>query len=120
MGGLRAPLYERKNMGAVTFPLGVSKESQGIINDKRSVRVLCVPSTSYATGGDTVPLGTLGLKTLDKVLVDANANNTSGLTQRLAGTPNVPLLQFYDAADTEVANGSNNSARAFVGLFLGT
>jgi len=109
-------------MGTISLPFGVAKENQGVINSKRSVRALVAGSTSYATGGDVIPLAALGLKVVDRVFHDAGTDSIgdSGVSVRLAGTPEVPLLRFFDAVNTEVANATNLSTRQTTLIFLGT
>lgn len=115
-------------MGTLTFPLGTpSNNDQGVLGSKRSVRAVVTPSTSYATGGETIPLASLGLKVINNVFVlagNAMLNDFSGVNPgysvRLGGTAEVPKLLLYDTSATEVAAASNLSARPIGLMFIGT
>lgn len=115
-------------MGATTFtralgPAGVMPAGDtfdGTYNQYRVVRGLLNFSTSYATGGDTFPLATIGLTQIHRLLVDDDISpSIGGLSVSLVSTnPAVPLLQCFDANLTEVTNATNLSTRAGIGVWL--
>lgn len=73
-------------------------------------------STSYATGGDTIPLASLGLPNgVDFIDVSGGATTPGGHAVEVVhgATPGTaPKLRVRDvAAGTELANASNNSGQ---------
>lgn len=80
-------------------------------------------SASYATGGDTVPVATLGLRNVNRILVEPFAASApgfqSGISIALGGTSGAPKLLAYDAVGTEVANLTNLSNRLVTVWFVG-
>jgi len=108
-------------MGTVAIT-AVPVTGQGVLGAKRAVTTTVTGSASYATGGDVIPLGPLGLRSLDDLIVPAGRGSAvnSGLSVRLAGTPGAPLLQFYDTQATQVANAVSLATRSLVVTFLGT
>lgn len=116
-------------MGACTFARAsgsLKDQAEGVLGTKRVVRGVVTFSSSYANpAGDTLPhlsQNGIGLAQIDKVLIDpdlAAAGVDVGLTVRLGGTPGARTLRAFDAANTEVGNGTNLSARAVPVWFIG-
>lgn len=110
-------------MGAVSIVAGTVK--RGLVGTAhgrhKDVEADINLSASYATGGDTLTPQALGLRAITSIsLVGTNFNTRkpvanaaaqAGMTLQLAGTETAPLVKAFDAANTEVANASNNSAR---------
>lgn len=72
-------------------------------------------SSSYATGGDTVPLAALELDTLHMLACNAITTPGGHAVEVIHGATEktAPLLRVRDvAAGTELANASNNSAQS--------
>jgi len=114
-------------MGAVTFtkatPGGTTlKGGHGtpVIDNKRVVRGTLTFSASYATGGDTLDLKTVGLTELTYILVDATAplGNISGLSILLGGTKIAPLISAFDSNATQVTSTTDLSARTAIPVWL--
>lgn len=113
-------------MGAVTF----ATVQHGVTtNGKRVVEAVVTFSNSYATGGDTLALGSLGLKRIDEVhvpshrldgLAVSDAQAQTGLSLQLGGTVAAPTLKAYVTANTEQTNATNQSTVAQVVRFVGT
>jgi hypothetical protein len=101
--------------------------SQGTLNNGegnwRVVRGSLALSTTYATGGDTIPMASVGLQEVRQILVDpvvdASNENRSGLSFELGGTPGAPTLVAYETLDTEVGSGTNQSTRPVPVWLLG-
>lgn len=75
-------------------------------------RCLVAMSSSYATGGDTVPLANLGLRNVTAILLEpASILARPGFNLELAGTSAAPKLQAWETANTEVANAVDLSTR---------
>lgn len=119
-------------MGAMTFARASGSkadlaESVNQGTDKRGVgyrvvRGVLTFSNSYATGGDTIPLASVGLKEIRQVLVDPVVSptnvNRSGLSVELGGTPSAPKLLAYDTNNTEVTAAVDLSTRAGTPVWL--
>ena len=87
----------------------------------RAVLVQVTHNTSYATGGDDLPIASLrGLNTVDAIMKvtgptttrfkgKAVTLSTCGASVRFAGTPTAPKIQLFvgAATPTEVANATN-------------
>lgn len=79
-------------------------------------------SSSYATGGDTVTLASLGVRSLDALIL--NSATTPGghaveVIHGAAGTT-APLLRVRDAATgAQLTNATDNSAQSVRALVLG-
>lgn len=115
-------------MGAVTIAnVANNAGSAGY----RSVSADVTFSASYATGGDTFPIATLGLSqvyqllTVDGTMADGSGANSAsrvyvpnphGIQVVLNGTPIAPTLKAFSGATTEVANATNLSTRGVVRL----
>lgn len=121
-------------MGACTFARASGSKadlaesvSQGTLNNGegnwRVVRGVLTFSASYATGGDTIPMASVGLQEVRQVLVDpvvaANNQNRSGLSVELGGTASAPTLVAYETLNTEVVNATNLSTRSVPVWLLG-
>ena len=89
----------------------------------RVVRGVLTFSASYATGGDTIPMATVGLQEVRQVLVDpqvdASNQNRSGLSVELGGTVTAPTLVAYETLNTEVVNATDLSTRSVPVWLLG-
>lgn len=119
-------------MGAVSF----ANITQSVVGDKRAVVADVTFSSSYATGGDTVTLSSLGLNEVDQVLCDSGylaptlaskkfTPVTHGTQVILSGTPKVPTLMAVTgatgSAGAEAAAASNLTSRGAVRCwFLGS
>lgn len=97
--------------------VAVANLTQGVSDNKRYVDADVTMSASYATGGDTVPVATLGLKVVDQILMHGN---NDGLSLDLGGTSQAPKLLAYDTDETEVSAATNLSARVLRVRFLGS
>lgn len=105
-------------MGACT----VSNLTNSVINSERVVTADLVPSASYATGGETVPIDKLGLKQISSVYVwggslalstqspTSRAANPHGVQLILAGTLSAPKLKAYKGSASEVSSTTDLSA----------
>lgn len=91
------------------------------LNGLRAVTADVVLSSSYATGGDTIPIATLGLRQLYEIwtkggtisngpLSKTYTANAAGIQLVLAGTSAVPLLKAFYGSATEVSSAHDNSA----------
>lgn len=109
-------------MGTIAIPLGINLGDHRVRNNKRAVTALITGSASYATGGETIPAATFGLRVVDDVEISAarGGSTNSGASVRLAGTPQAPLLIFYDAANVEVTAATNLTSRQFIATFIGS
>lgn len=113
-------------MGAVAITL----MTQGVAeNGKRVVEGVATFSNSYATGGDTVALTTLGLSQVDQIVIPSHrlsgaavsdAQAQIGSSIQLGGTVQAPKLKLYTSAGTEASNASDNSTVATVVRFIGS
>lgn len=120
-------------MGACTFaaaPAGTLPAdgvfvhpAMGGAGSQRMRRLQVNGSASYATGGESVSPASVGLRNVNKILVEpweaAQSASQSGLSVQLAGTPQAPLLRMFDAVGAEIAAASNVSARPFIIWFIG-
>lgn len=121
-------------MGAMTFARasgGKADLAESVVQgtdsrgmNYRVVRGILTFSTSYATGGDTIPLADVGLQEVRQVLVDPQVNgsgqNRAGISVELGGTPQAPKLIAYDTFATEVANATNIGTRTVPCWLLGS
>lgn len=115
-------------MGAVT----IANKVQGRSSNGRQKIVECdvTLSASYATAGDTVAIGSLGLKGVEVVQVSshhlitgkavATTSSRAGLSVELGGTKVAPKLLVYDAQGVEATAATNFAARGPIRVrFLG-
>lgn len=114
-------------MGAMTFAKATPGGSQllggqgtPVIENKRVVKGTLTFSSSYATGGDTLDLKTVGLTELTGLLQDGTVvlGNISGLSIMLGGTKSAPLILAFDANSTQVTNATDLSSRVAVPVWL--
>jgi len=95
---------------------GTVKKRDAGIGDHVEVTATVNLSTSYATGGDTVPLAVLGLKTIRALLICGGATTPGGhAIEVLMGATEVtaPLLRIRDAATgAQLTNATDNSAQS--------
>lgn len=111
-------------MGAVTFTRHTGSnadEADGVYRDYKVVRGLLTFSASYATGGDSLALGPVGMSEVRKILIDPSQGfNTSGLSIALGSgsTPTAPVIQAFETNNTEVVNATNLSARTPIPVWL--
>ncbi|NDC94971.1 hypothetical protein EBZ38_09610 [bacterium] len=94
-------------MGACTF----ANRRDGVIDNRRFVDVDVTCSSSYATGGDTVSLATLGLKVCDEIHVVGPVSVDSGVATSATATT------LVDSAKAWTVNGYANY---FVRILRGT
>lgn len=99
--------------------------------NKRIKRAVVAASASYATGGDSVALSSLGLKTVDNVLIIASEGGTrSGMMIPSSSyngkgvsfdvtDPAAPKMKVYTAAATEASAASDQSSVTVVAEFHG-
>ena len=85
---------------------------QGVDSEGRYWEGLIGFSSSYATGGDTLDLAEIALKTVEQVWIDISSGtgsfDTSGMSVEVDLTdPEVPLVLLYTGSATEATNGSN-------------
>ena len=125
-------------MGACTVtvisaPSGNFKSRGNSVHfNKRIKRAIIAPSSSYATGGDSISLATLGLAHVDYATVVSSEGGTrSGMqipsTSYRNGkgctvdvtTPTAPKLKLYTAANTEDTATTDNSAQRWLIEFYG-
>jgi len=94
----------------------------------RGVKGTLTFSSSYATGGDTIPKASVGLDTINAILVDpvGPTDAAGGLSVRLGGTPSAPTLAAFLAAGgvgagagTQVAAAANMTTHSVNVLLLG-
>jgi hypothetical protein len=115
-------------MGACTFnrgALGVFGTqlfggTEDVYKQFRVVRGTLVLSASYATGGDSLALGVVGLREAFALVIDPSRGlHGSGLAINLDITvPSAPKVIAYDAEATEVPNATNLSARTPIPVWI--
>lgn len=80
-------------------------------------------SSSYATGGDTVTLASLGVTRLQGLILGSSASSPAGHAIEVlygATEGDAPKLRVRDAATgAEIANATNLSAQSLRALVLG-
>lgn len=116
-------------MGAVAITNKQELGGLGLAQGKRYVRCTLTPTGTYATGGDTIPPLSLGLKNVTEMLVVTKGTvagrpavlSTMAARPSLAGTATVPLLQWHvgSATPAEVANATNLTATSIDVIFGG-
>jgi hypothetical protein len=109
--------------------VAIANITPGVAGALRSVTADVTFSSSYATGGDTVPLGQLGLQGVVSVHVRGGvladsaqvpsrsyAPTVHGVQVVLAGTVAAPKLKAYSGSTSEVANATNLSTTPAVNI----
>lgn len=80
-------------------------------------------STSYATGGDTVPLASLGVSRLAALILQSGATSPAGHAIEVVNGANeatAPLLRIRDVATgTEITSTTNLSAQTIRAVVYG-
>jgi hypothetical protein len=107
-------------MGAVAITRKQELGGLGLEQGKRYVRCTLTPTGTYATGGDTIPPLTLGLKNVTEMFLCLKGKvggiavvpSTMAARPSLSGTATVPLIQWHvgSGTPTEVANATNLTA----------
>lgn len=95
-----------------------------MLDNKRVVVADVTFSSSYATGGDTFALSSIGLHDLGSAWCEAGAFSASasggytptgsGLQVVLAGTTSAPKLKVFNGSSTEVSAATDLSAKTAV------
>ena len=112
-------------MGTFAAPtvLGRSREDK-----LQTVTFTVVGSGSYATGGDTLDLSTLGMTRIDHVTLGATGSAVADdqynclykrATAGAAATGLVKIRDLDEAADAEVANATSLAGVTFIGVVHG-
>lgn len=86
-------------MGACTF---ANRVEQSTVDGKRAVEIDLTMSASYATGGDTVALGTVGLNVVDRIEVIGAPATDSGKASSATATT------LVDSSKTWTVNAYSN------------
>lgn len=115
--------------------IAVTALHQGVQDNRRVVEATVTGSDSYATGGDTIPLSTLGLNRI--IAIDlpshgrggartamqgaaiSDAQAQTGKSVQLGGTVLIPKLKYFDTANTEVSAAADLSGVTHVIRFIG-
>ena len=100
----------------------VKKGAPGITPAGQAKIVDIALSSSYATGGDTVPLASLGFKDCNALSLCGAALSPAGhAIEVIYGAAGVaPLLRIRDAATgAEIANATNLSAQSIRAIAYG-
>lgn len=110
-------------MGATT----IANKKQGRIDNRKVVEADVTFSNSYATGGDTVSIGALGLKGVTGISLPShdlitrkavpNASSRIGVTVQLAGASTAPKLTAWLFPSTEVSPGDLSGVTIRVRFF---
>lgn len=109
----------RGEYGKVGSGIGVTGYNS---HGDRYVIVQVAPSSSYATGGDSISLASLGLSEVRQAWIEAtqSASANGGVSCEVVVTdPKAPLLKLYTAAATEAGAASDNSTRSWTIRFVG-
>lgn len=110
-------------MGACTFTRASGSsadEAESVYEGYRVVRGTITFSNAYANpAGDTLPLASIGLQEVRRILVDPLLGfNTAGLSIALGGTPSAPTVTAFETNNTQVVNATDLSARTPVPVWL--
>ena len=89
-------------MGACTFTI----TGQGVLGRYRVVKGDLTFSDSYATGGDTLALTSVGLQEVRSLLVESNTQGASVVLD--AANPSAPKFKLYTGDGTEATSTSDN------------
>lgn len=100
----------------------LTNRTDGVTADgKRWVEFDVALSDSYATGGDTVSLNTVGLKVVDAIYIVGAVGTASGVEVRPVTTsPTAPKVSAYTAAATQATAASDQSGVAARLRFIGS
>lgn len=105
-------------MGAVAL----TNRTDGVTtNGKRWVEYDVALSDSYATGGDTVSLNTLGLKVVNEIHIVGTVGTASGVEVRpVTTTVTAPKVSVYTGANTQATAASDQSGTSVRLRFIGS
>lgn len=88
---------------------------------KRYVEFDVAPSSSYATGGDSVSLATVGLNVVNEVHLVGTVGTPTGKEIRVDTTsPTAPKVLVYTGANTQATAATDQSAAARRLRFIGS
>lgn len=112
-------------MGATTITtltaLSDGKSPIKYIDGRRCRVVQIAGSASYATGGDSIALSSIGLTEVREAWVLADSTNASGASIHIVTTdPKNPLFKLFSGVSTEVASTTNVSTYTARVLLVGT
>lgn len=99
-------------MGAVS----IANRFDRIENARRAVECDLTLSNSYATGGDSISLASLGLRNVTSLHVLAGTDHNGvavtprGFQVTLAGTSTAPLIKCFNGSTSETSSTTDNSA----------
>jgi hypothetical protein len=94
---------------------------------RRTIEIVILGSSSYATGGDSFGLSVLGLRRVTGLEILGNTSvagtvppaTPGGYDLRLGGTDTAPKILVYDSTGNEIANATSWAAKQFAVRFLG-
>lgn len=98
------------------------KKQSGITPTGTTRLVDIALSSSYATGGDTVTLASLGVTRIEALLINGATTPGGHAIEVIHGATatTAPLVRVRDAATgAQLTNATDNSAQSFRGLILG-
>jgi hypothetical protein len=106
-------------MGNCTVTL---KRRTGLTTTGQGVIVDIALSTSYATGGDTVTLASLGMKSVAAIIANSQTTPAGHAVEIIHGAAETtaPLLRVRDVATgTQLTAATDNSAQSIRALVVG-
>lgn len=105
-------------MGAVAL----TNRTDGVTSDgKRWVEFDVALSNSYATGGDTVSLNTVGLKVVDAIHIVGAVGTATGKEVRPVTTSvTAPKISVFTGANTQATAASDQSGVSVRLRFIGS
>jgi len=87
---------------------------------KLTKRAVLTPTGTYTTGGDAISPSILGLKAITNLFQTGGGGIADpGVSQRLAGTAEAPLIQLFETNNTEVGSGVSITGRSFLAVIEG-
>lgn len=89
---------------------------------KRAFKAVCTFGTTYATGGDTVPMASIPFKQVDRIEMDLSGNVAASVMRTFVPdlTSSVaPKIKLYTAASTEATNATDQSTVIVTLTFVG-
>lgn len=123
MGTLTFTRQSGSTADQAEFSMNIGKGTGQLYRGVRGT--LAWTAGTYVTGGDVIPLASVGLREIRYILVDplglgggADAFQC-GLSFKLGGTPSAPTLRAFDAQSTEVPAATNLVGRGQGFWFLG-